>query len=672
MIFINSRWLVEQISCQRFWFVEIGWEQQPGRFGRWFERAVDDDKHSRVSRIDVQVFLVRLSLNQFVECAKTHKRQTRRTTHGFCSDTVENGETFSRWIEQSKTEKWKAENEQQSDEISITSQCYRQGQISTDRRRSAALVARFEVESTSLFGSTEVRHQTIEMSTLFLSIQLEDRHDSTRQNPTQHQRAGSSPRFVVDDDFVETSFRLSFQTWLLWPNKRPDQRSSPTRTRSAKNFVDEHSEHGTIGPKRNKNSRPKTVHWNTELWVTFFLGSDVIGRREFYSIFDCLVGMWERFAAKHQPELVDQTKQPIDAGNEETDENGRQERNSTVDNKQNQESCDLFSRHCYERGGSLVSLKSSGNDDSLSLTFIRQCFSFQFNVLGAQSSIVQNVLHRESADGSGDDGPLDLSLKPSNSDAQLSEDKVSSFGNHPSKDNDDFEQHDDDELEEEEQVDGNSSVSYLCSVCPFKRRNRCSLQRHLSVHSNGKAFLCPICSLTTIKQSSLIRHMTNIHPASQLPHVLKQSSTVLNASIIEQHQCHICSYRCEDGETMHNHFQIEHSSQDHVDEQEEEEEYDIDLSDDEADQSNSTPKNVYECPVCSPSSETSNFNDLEQLTMHVISEHHNQSCPFCSFTTNTHSQKSLIQHVRLHFNGTLVQPDPTLAVEQVKELLMLE
>jgi hypothetical protein len=58
--------------------------------------------------------------------------------------------------------------------------------------------------------------------------------------------------------------------------------------------------------------------------------------------------------------------------------------------------------------------------------------------------------------------------------------------------------------------------------------------------------------------------------------------------------------------------------------------------------------------------------------MHVINNHNNQSCPFCSFIAHTTSTNTLTQHIKLHFNGTLVQPDPILGVEQVKELLMLE
>jgi hypothetical protein len=39
---------------------------------------------------------------------------------------------------------------------------------------------------------------------------------------------------------------------------------------------------------------------------------------------------------------------------------------------------------------------------------------------------------------------------------------------------------------------------------------------------------------------------------------------------------------------------------------------------------------------------------------------------------HTTSSHTLTQHVKLHFNGSLVQPDPIVGIEQVKELLILE
>ena len=199
-------------------------------------------------------------------------------------------------------------------------------------------------------------------------------------------------------------------------------------------------------------------------------------------------------------------------------------------------------------------------------------------------------------------------------------------------------------------------------MCPYKRSNLAAVERHLSLHLTGQGFVCPLCSYTVLSYNSMIRHMTIIHPTSQITTKFPSSPQILTAHILEQHQCSLCSYQCDRSEALHLHRRLEHDD----------EEFDIDSSDDEDDIIASTTKNLFDCPLCSPSTNTNNYTNLEQLTMHVMTNHNNHSCPFCSFMAHTTSTNTLAQHVKLHFNGTLVQPDPILGIEQVKELLMLE
>jgi hypothetical protein len=155
----------------------------------------------------------------------------------------------------------------------------------------------------------------------------------------------------------------------------------------------------------------------------------------------------------------------------------------------------------------------------------------------------------------------------------------------------------------------------------------------------------------------MIRHMTIIHPTSQIPIKFSNSSQILTAHIIERHQSSSGSYQYDRSEALNLH---------------DDEEFDIDSSDNDDDIIASTTKNLFDCPLCSSFSNTNNYINLEQLTMHVITNHNNQSCPFCSFLVHTNSTQTLTEHIKLHFNGILVQPDPIVGIEQVKELLMLE
>ncbi len=174
--------------------------------------------------------------------------------------------------------------------------------------------------------------------------------------------------------------------------------------------------------------------------------------------------------------------------------------------------------------------------------------------------------------------------------------------------------------------------------------------------------------------------MTIMHPTSQTITKFQPVTRIPTATIIEQHQCPICSYQCDRSEALDLHRRLEHDD----------EEFDIDSSsgigggddidEDEMDNDDinlpvDTNNNIFQCPLCTPSSNINNYTNLEQFTMHVFTNHNNhmhnnQSCPFCSFIAHTTSAYTLSEHIKLHFNGTLVQPDPIVGIENVKELLI--
>jgi hypothetical protein len=164
--------------------------------------------------------------------------------------------------------------------------------------------------------------------------------------------------------------------------------------------------------------------------------------------------------------------------------------------------------------------------------------------------------------------------------------------------------------------------------------------------------------------------MTIIHPTSQKLTKYQSAIRIPTANIIEQHQCSLCSYQCDLSERLDLHRRLEHD----------EEEFDIDSSSDidEDDIENlpvDTNNNIFQCPLCTPSLNLNNYSNLEQFTIHVFTNHfnhihNNQSCPFCSFIAHTTSTYTLIEHIKLHFNGTLVQPDTLIGIENVKELLI--
>ncbi|UJR33797.1 hypothetical protein I4U23_021222 [Adineta vaga] len=296
-----------------------------------------------------------------------------------------------------------------------------------------------------------------------------------------------------------------------------------------------------------------------------------------------------------------------------------------------------------------------------------------FKQLPNPSNIVSRLLLTTSPSHSNDDdAPLDLSLKtiPSNDFKHYNGDYKnqvkSSFEN-------DFDDEDDDNLNE------HTTVNYLCSVCPYKRSNIDLVQRHLSLHLTGQGVICPLCSYATSSSNSMIRHMTIVHPTSQMITKFQSIIQTTNATLIEQHQCPMCSYQCDCSEALDVHRRLEHDD----------EEFDIDSSsgiggggDDDADMDNDDSNlpvdstiNIFQCPLCTPSLNRNNFENLEQFTMHIYTDHlnhlqNNQSCPFCSFIAHTTSSSTLEDHMKLHFNGTLVQPDSLIGVENVKELLM--
>ncbi|CAF2335449.1 unnamed protein product [Rotaria sp. Silwood2] len=307
----------------------------------------------------------------------------------------------------------------------------------------------------------------------------------------------------------------------------------------------------------------------------------------------------------------------------------------------------------------------------------------EFKQLPNPSNIVSRLLLTTSpSQNNDDDAPLDLSLKSSstikpNQQSLSSKEIIQQNGDI----NNQEKQYMDDDLDdedEEENSDGTSTVTYICSVCPYKSSSLSSVQHHLIIHLTGQGVICPLCSYATSSPNSMIRHMKIVHPTSQTIIEFQSATRITNANIIEQHQCPLCPHQCERSEALDLHRRLEHDD----------EEFDIDSSSDTGDVDNEDGmesddiqmqfdknNNLFQCPVCTPSSNTNNYSNLEQFTMHVFTNHinymhNNQSCPFCSFIAHTTSKYSLTEHIKLHFNGTLVQPDPIVGIENVKELLI--
>ncbi|CAF1262492.1 unnamed protein product [Adineta ricciae] len=301
----------------------------------------------------------------------------------------------------------------------------------------------------------------------------------------------------------------------------------------------------------------------------------------------------------------------------------------------------------------------------------------EFKQLPNSSNIVSRLLLTTSPSHSDDgDAPLDLSLKP-NHQVTMPMNFKQSNGNHQNQST--YKHSDAEESDEDE--DNNSTVAYICSKCPWKRSNFDSAQRHLTLHLTGQGVSCPLCSYAVLSSKSMIHHITIAHPTSQMPTEFPSVIRTSSATVIEQHQCPMCSYQCDRSEALQLHRRLEHDDEefdidsssgigggdDDVDEEEEMDNDDSNLPVD-------STRNIFQCPLCVPST-SSNFQNLEQFTMHIYTDHsnhlqNNQSCPFCSFIAHTTSSSKLGEHMKLHFNGTLVQPDPLHGVENVKELLI--
>lgn len=267
------------------------------------------------------------------------------------------------------------------------------------------------------------------------------------------------------------------------------------------------------------------------------------------------------------------------------------------------------------------------------------------------SNIVSRLLLTSSPSNSNDDdAPLDLSIKTSVSSTQLNDNN-----------------HHDDASDQEEQEGENPNVHYLCSICLYKHSSQAVVQRHVLIHLTGQGLMCPLCSYASSTRNSMIRHINNDHPNNSTIHEFPTARRVANVEIIERHQCPLCSYQCDQADGLNVHRRLEHAD----------EEFDIDSpaasTTSEAnvkEDLDRTAHSIYQCQFCSPTFDCSN---LEEFTMHIFIHHaqyleNNQSCPFCSFIAHTTSIYTLPEHIKLHFNGTLVQPDTQIGYEHVKEL----
>jgi hypothetical protein len=247
-------------------------------------------------------------------------------------------------------------------------------------------------------------------------------------------------------------------------------------------------------------------------------------------------------------------------------------------------------------------------------------------------------------------------------------------------DDDDYMEEDEDEDDELEHNEQTSNVTYLCSVCPYKSFNVSSVQRHLIIHSTGHGVICPVCSLACSSHKLILRHMKAIHPASSTVTKFISTARIDDAHIVEQHHCSRCSYRCNHADALSVHQRLEHNKNDFDNQSSSSSsttttiDNDIDKEIDD-DKRLTTNDDMFQCPRCHLSSSTCTYADLQHLTVHVFTDHinhieNNQSCPFCSFIAHKTSSYTLLEHIKLHFNGTLVQPDALIGLEHVKELLI--
>ena len=266
-----------------------------------------------------------------------------------------------------------------------------------------------------------------------------------------------------------------------------------------------------------------------------------------------------------------------------------------------------------------------------------------------------------------DDTPLDLSIKPSLSrNSSTLQETVKQENEKPMLT-------DEEANNTEHQLQSTSNIIYLCSTCPYKSRKLSSIEKHLRIHFSGCGLVCPLCSFVTGSSEKIKRHMINIHPTSQDVHRFSPATSIPNAQIIERYRCPQCAYQCETAEDIEVHCRFSHNMDRHV-------AYDIhllsnDVSEDSEDESiNSSDEQILHCPLCKNFSVLNSPKNLKSFAMHLFTNHdkqirNNQSCPFCSFIAHSTSAYTLSEHIELHFNGKLLQPDLILGLEHLKELI---
>lgn len=302
---------------------------------------------------------------------------------------------------------------------------------------------------------------------------------------------------------------------------------------------------------------------------------------------------------------------------------------------------------------------------------------FQFITLPNPSNIVSRLLLTTASPTktNEDEAPLDLSIKSTiNNPYSLSSAKNLCESNHQRNLN---KCTDDEQVEHERKFEKDSNVSYFCSICPYKDRNFQSINNHVTVHLTGNGFGCPLCFYASSREDEIKHHISIDHPTSQTISDIVSANRAVNAHVIERYQCPLCSVCYENLQELEVHRRLQH-------------EFDTDAlssdledcqTDDGHETENSVEKNlndtdtdqVFQCPFCEEFRSTKTFEDLQRFMSHLFADHdkhlkNNQSCPFCSFIAHTTSRHTLMEHIKLHFNGTLVEPEITTAFEHLQEL----
>ncbi|CAF0897624.1 unnamed protein product [Didymodactylos carnosus] len=345
--------------------------------------------------------------------------------------------------------------------------------------------------------------------------------------------------------------------------------------------------------------------------------------------------------------------------------------------------------------------KTSWNDQSL-----KQLPNYPSNIvnrllLSSSSSPSQFNLSTQN-DGS-EDVPLDLSLKTTTKPTTRTESIIlETF-----YDNDEA---DTSCINDQQQTLSSTSRNLIsCSLCPFQHRNSSIMEHHLSLHLQGKGYQCLLCNYTSEIRLKIQKHCLSVHedPHVQILQTIRNldakaippSPSVLTHDIDEdEHLCSICPYKCADRQLFEKHLkyhtrlseykcnycnysanneymikqhELLHKSNSDYD-NEEFLELDSELEgvneieekdDNTLYKTTSTTAYEYECPLCGKQQ-----TNLEQFTLHLHSHNQNNNqCPFCSHLSS--SNNLIIEHIKLHFNGHLTEPNLLLGIERVKELL---